>query len=64
MTWKRGRRRKTVVLVSHAEPIQVLMGMFAGLDVSEYERIAPLDYAEIAEVALGMPSRFKDGRVG
>ncbi len=59
-----GTQRKTVVLVSHADPIQVLMGMFAGLDVSDYKLIAPLDYAEIAEVSLGMQLRFKDGSVG
>lgn len=53
---------KTVVLVSHADPIQVLMAAFGGLDVGEYERILPLDYAEIAEVSLRMALRFKDGR--
>ncbi len=40
------------------------MGTFAGLDVSDYKRIAPLDHAEIAEVSLGMQLRFKDGGRG
>lgn len=52
------KQGKTVLLVSHADPIQFLMGAFAGLDVSEHERIAPLGYAEIAEVSLGMQLRL------
>lgn len=56
------RQHRTVILVSHADPIQVLMAALAGLDVSECERIALLDYAEIAELSLGMSLRFKDGR--
>ena len=55
---------KTVILVSHADPIQFQMGAFAGVDVSEHERIAPLGYAEIAELSLGMPLRLKDGGTG
>jgi probable phosphoglycerate mutase len=55
------KQRKTLVLVSHADPIQVLMAAFAGLDLSEHERIAPLDYAEVAELSLDMSLRFKDG---
>lgn len=46
------RRHKTVILVSHADPIQLLMAACAGLDASEYERIVPLDCAEIAELFL------------
>ena len=53
------KQRKTLVLVSHADPIQVLMAAFAGLDISEHKRIAPLDYAEIAELSLHMSLRFK-----
>ena len=54
------RRAKTVILVSHADPIQALMVAFSGIDVSEHERIAPLDYAEIVELTLGMTLAFKD----
>ncbi len=53
------KQRKTLVLVSHADPIQVLMAAFAGLDLSEHKRIAPLDYAEVAELSLDMSLRFK-----
>jgi broad specificity phosphatase PhoE len=52
------KRGRTVILVSHADPIQVLMVAFAGRDVREYERVVPLDHAEIAELSLGMPLRF------
>lgn len=54
------KQRKTLVLVSHADPIQVLMAAFAGLDLSEHKRIAPLDYAEVTELSLDMSLRFKD----
>ncbi len=47
------KRDKTLILVSHADPIQLLMAACAGLDVSEHERIAPLGYAEFAELSLG-----------
>ncbi len=52
---------KTVILVSHADPIQVLMVAFASLESSEYERVQPLGYAETAELSLGMALRFKEG---
>ncbi len=55
-------QHKTVILVSHADPIQVLMGAFASLESSEYERVQPLGYAETAELSLGMALRFKEGR--
>ena len=54
------KQGKTMVLVSHADPIQLLMAALSGLDVGKSERIAPLDYAEIAELSLGMPLRFKE----
>ena len=54
------KQRKTLVLVSHADPIQVLMAAFAGLDLNEHKRIAPLDYAEVVELSLDMSLRFKD----
>ena len=54
------KRGRTVILVSHADPIQVLMVAFAGRDVREYERVVPLDHAEIAELSLGMSLRFRD----
>jgi probable phosphoglycerate mutase len=56
------KQPKTVVLVSHADPIQLLMAAFAGLDICERERIEPLHYAEIAELSLDMPVHFKDAR--
>ena len=56
-------RESTLILVSHADPIQLLMAEFAGLDASEYERIIALDYAEIAELSLDMPLRFKLGTI-
>ncbi len=37
------------------------MSAFAGLDVDEHERIAPLQCAEIVELSLGMELRFKEG---
>ena len=52
------KRERTVILVSHADPIQVLMLAFAGRDLREYERVVPLDYAEIAELSPGMPLPF------
>ena len=55
------KQGKTLVLVSHADPIQILMSAFAVLDLSEHNKIAPLDYAEIAELSLDMSLRFKDG---
>lgn len=57
------KHHKTLILVSHADPIQLLMAMFAGLDVSEYEQIAPLGYAEVAELYPYLPLRFKDAGV-
>jgi probable phosphoglycerate mutase len=54
---------RTLILVSHADPIQLLMTAFAGLEVSEYERIIALDYAEIAELSYDMPLRFKNGAI-
>ncbi len=54
------KSHKNVILVSHADPIQSLMAAFAGLNVSEHERIMPLGYAELAELSLGMPLRYKD----
>ena len=54
------KQSKTLVLVSHGDPIQLLMAAFAGLDLREYERIAPLQFAEIAELSLRMTLRFKD----
>ena len=53
-------QHKTLILVSHADPAQALMAAFAGLDISAYERIVPLSYAEIAELYLDMPLRLKD----
>ncbi len=54
---------RTLILVSHADPIQLLMAAFAGLDVSQYERIIALEYAEIAELRYDMPLRFKNGSI-
>jgi len=51
---------KTLILVSHADPIQFLMAAFAGLDMEEHDRIVPLECAEIAELSMGMALRFKD----
>jgi probable phosphoglycerate mutase len=50
---------KTLILVSHADPIQFLMAAFAGLDMSEHERIVPLNCAEVVELEPGMPVPFK-----
>ena len=58
------QQKRTMILVSHADPIQLLMAAFAGLDVSEHERIIALDCAEIAELSLDMPLRFKNGTKG
>ncbi len=55
--------KRTLILVSHADPIQLLMAAFAGLDVSQYERIVALDYTEIAELRYDMPLRFKNGSI-
>jgi broad specificity phosphatase PhoE len=57
------QQKRTFILVSHADPIQLLMTAFAGLEVSEYERIIVLDYAEIAELSYDMPLRFKNGAI-
>ncbi len=57
-------QHKTLILVSHADPAQALMAAFGGLDISEYERITPLSYAQIAELYLDMPLRLKDGGHG
>ncbi len=57
---EKDNQHKTLMLVSHADPIQALMAAFAGIDTSEAEGIAPLDYAEIAELSLDMPLRLKD----
>ena len=57
-------RDKTLILVSHADPIQFLMAVFAGLDMNDQERILPLNCAEIAELKLGMPVRFKEDEAG
>ncbi len=54
-------RRRTLLLVTHADPIQALMAAFAGLGADETERIVPLGYAEVAEISLGMPLKFKTG---
>ncbi len=51
---------KTLLLVSHADPIQALMAAFAGLDPSRWERIVPLGYAELAQLYLGMPLRIRE----
>ena len=53
------KQHETVIVVSHADPIQVLMTAFAGVGVGECERIVPLHYAEIAELTLDMPLRLK-----
>ena len=53
-------RGKTLILVSHADPIQFLMAAFAGLAMSDQERIVPLNCAEVAALKLGMPVRFKE----
>ncbi len=53
--------QKTLLLVTHADPIQALMAAFAGLGADETERIVPLGYAEVAEISLGMPLKFKTG---
>lgn len=58
------KQGKTLILVSHADPIQFLMAAFAGLDVGEPARIIPLNCAETAELSLCMPLRFKDSRLG
>jgi len=55
--------KRTLILVSHADPIQLLMAALAGLDVSQSERIIALDYAEIAELRYDMPLRFKNGSI-
>jgi probable phosphoglycerate mutase len=57
------QQKRTFILVSHADPIQLLMTAFAGLEVSEYERIIALDYAEIAELSFDMSLRFKNGTI-
>ena len=57
------QQKRTFILVSHADPIQLLMTAFAGLDVSEYERIVALDCAEIAELSVDMSLRFKNGTI-
>ena len=57
------QQKRTFILVSHADPIQLLMTAFASLEVSEYERIIALDYAEIAELSYDMPLRFKNGAI-
>ena len=54
------RQGKTLLLVSHADPIQALMAAFAGLELSQWERIVPLGYAEFAELYLGMPLRIRE----
>ena len=61
---EKDNQHKTLILVSHADPIQALMAAFAGIDLSEFEGIAPLDYAEIAELSLHMPLRLKDDGTG
>ncbi len=61
---EKDNQHKTLMLVSHADPIQALMAAFAGIDMSESERIAPIDYAEIAELSLDMPLRLKDDGTG
>ena len=55
-------RRRTLLLVTHADPIQALMAAFAGLAPGESERIVPLGYAGLAELSLGMPLRLRDAR--
>ena len=55
------RKKRVLILVSHADPIQLLMTAFAGLDVSEYERIVAPDYAEFAELRVDMPLHLKNG---
>jgi probable phosphoglycerate mutase len=55
------QQNRTLILVSHGDPIQLLMTAFAGLDASEHERIITLDYAEIAELSADTVLRFKRG---
>ena len=62
--FEKNNQHKTLILISHADPIQALMAAFAGLDMSEFEQIAPLDYAEVAELSLDMPLRLKDHGTG
>ncbi len=57
-------RDKTLILVSHADPIQFLMAAFAGLPMNDQERIVPLNCAEIAELQLGMAVCFKEDGAG
>ena len=61
---ERKERDKTLIFVSHADPIQLLMAVFAGIDMNEYEQNIPLNYAQIAELTPGMTLRFKDGGIG